>query len=62
VKSGMNELKRLVLDYRTGELGVRCLYRSEDGPGPMGQAHHKRQLPPRGIIGKEQGSGRARRA
>jgi hypothetical protein len=34
VKSGMNELKRLVLDYRTDELVVRCLYRSEDGPGP----------------------------
>ena len=27
-------LQRLVLDYRTGELVVRCLYRSEDGPNP----------------------------
>ncbi len=27
-------LQRLVLDYRTGELVVRCLYRSQDGPTP----------------------------
>jgi hypothetical protein len=27
-------LQRLVLDYRTGELFVRCLYRAEDGPNP----------------------------
>jgi len=27
-------LQRLVLDFRTGELVVRCLYRSEDGPNP----------------------------
>jgi len=28
-------LQRLVLDYRTGELIVRCLYRSSlDGPNP----------------------------
>jgi uncharacterized membrane protein len=27
-------LQRLVLDYRSGELVVRCLYRSQDGPGP----------------------------
>jgi hypothetical protein len=25
-------LQRLVLDYRSGELVVRCLYRSEDWP------------------------------
>ena len=25
-------IQRLVLDYRTGELVVRCLYRSQDGP------------------------------
>jgi hypothetical protein len=28
------DLQRLVLDYRSGELVVRCLYRSEDGPNP----------------------------
>jgi hypothetical protein len=28
------ELKRLVLDYRRGELVARVLYRSEDGPNP----------------------------
>jgi hypothetical protein len=28
----MTELQRLVLDYRSGELVVRCLYRSQDGP------------------------------
>jgi hypothetical protein len=27
-------LERLVLDYRGGELVVRVLYRSEDGPNP----------------------------
>jgi len=32
-------LQRLVLDYRTGELIVRCLYRSSlDGPGPSTKA------------------------
>jgi len=30
----MTRLRRLVLDYRSGELVVRCLYRSEDGPNP----------------------------
>jgi hypothetical protein len=38
VKSGMTELERLVLDFRTGELVVRCLYRSQDGPGPNTKA------------------------
>jgi hypothetical protein len=28
----MTELQRLVLDYRSGELVVRCLYRSQDWP------------------------------
>jgi len=27
-------LQRLILDYRTGELVVRCLYRCQDGPNP----------------------------
>jgi hypothetical protein len=27
-------LQRLVLDFRSGELVVRCLYRTQDGPGP----------------------------
>jgi hypothetical protein len=32
-------LQRLVLDYRTGELVVRCLYRqSGDNPGPSTKA------------------------
>jgi hypothetical protein len=32
----MSKLQRLVLDYRSGELVVRCLYRRslEDAPGP----------------------------
>jgi hypothetical protein len=32
----MSKLRRLVLDYRSGELVVRCLYRRslEDAPGP----------------------------
>jgi hypothetical protein len=31
-------LQRLVLDYRTGELVVRCLYSTQDGPGPNTKA------------------------
>lgn len=27
-------LQRLILDYRNGELVVRCLYRTESGAGP----------------------------
>jgi hypothetical protein len=27
-------LQRLVVDYRSGELVLRVLYRSEDGPNP----------------------------
>ena len=30
----MTQLQRRVLDFRTGELVVRCLYSSKDGPGP----------------------------
>jgi hypothetical protein len=30
----MTDLKRLVLDYRSGELVVRCLYRTEGEAGP----------------------------
>jgi hypothetical protein len=31
----------LVLDYRTGELVVRCLYRSQDVAGPNTQARRR---------------------
>jgi hypothetical protein len=35
----MATLERLVLDYRSGELVVRCLYRSSlDGPNPATKA------------------------
>ena len=34
-------LKRLVLDYRGGELVVRVLYRSEDGPNPGTKARSR---------------------
>ena len=37
----MTELKRLVLDFRTGELVVRCLYRSSSGPGPGTKARRR---------------------
>ena len=39
----MTELKRLVLDYRTGELVVRCLYRTEGGSsaGPNTKARRR---------------------
>jgi hypothetical protein len=32
----MSDLKRLVLDYRTGELVVRCLYRCDGGSNSGG--------------------------
>ena len=34
-------LQRLVLDYRTGELVVRCLYRCQDGPNPGTKARRR---------------------
>jgi hypothetical protein len=37
----MTELRRLVLDFRTGELVVRCLYRTEGGPNPNTKARRK---------------------
>jgi len=36
-------LQRLVLDYRSGELVVRCLYRTEGGSGPNTKARARRQ-------------------
>ena len=37
----MTELKRLVIDFHTDELAVRCLYRSQDGPGPNTKARRR---------------------
>jgi hypothetical protein len=37
----MSELKRLVLDYRTGELAVRCLYRTKGSAGPNTKARRR---------------------
>jgi len=34
-------LQRLVLDYRAGELVLRVLYRSQDGPNPGTKARGK---------------------
>jgi hypothetical protein len=34
-------LQRLVLDFRTGELVVRCLYHSSSGPGPHTKARRR---------------------
>jgi hypothetical protein len=34
-------LQRLVLDFRDGELVVRCLYRSQDGAGPSTKARRR---------------------
>jgi hypothetical protein len=34
----MTQLQRLVLDYRPGELVVRCLYRTDGGHGPNTKA------------------------
>jgi len=37
----MTWLKRLVLDFRTDELVVRCLYRSQDEAGPNTKARRR---------------------
>jgi hypothetical protein len=37
----MTELKRLVIDFRTGELVMRCLYRTEDQAGPNTKARRR---------------------
>jgi hypothetical protein len=37
----MTDLKRLVLDYRSGELVVRCLYRTEGEAGPNTKARRR---------------------
>jgi hypothetical protein len=37
----MSELKRLVLDYRTGELAVRCLYRTKGSASPNTKARRR---------------------
>jgi hypothetical protein len=34
-------LQRLVLDFRTGELVVRCLYRTQDGPNSGTKARRR---------------------
>ncbi len=34
-------LQRLVLDYRTGELVLRVLYRRQDGPNPGTKARRR---------------------
>jgi hypothetical protein len=39
----MTDLKRLVLDYRSGELVVRCLYRTEGEAGPNTKARWREE-------------------
>jgi hypothetical protein len=34
-------LQRIVLDFRHGELVVRCLYSTHDGPGPSTKARRR---------------------
>jgi len=40
----MTDLKRLVLDYRSGELVVRCLYRSKGDSSPGTKARRRQQV------------------
>jgi len=40
----MTELKRLVIDFRTGELVMRCLYRTEDQVGSNTKARRREIL------------------
>jgi hypothetical protein len=37
----MTQLQRLVLDYRTGEVIVRCLYRTEGSAGPNSKGRQR---------------------
>ena len=37
----MSELNRLILDFRTDELVVRCLYRSDGATGPGTKARRR---------------------
>ena len=37
----MTELKRIVLDLRSDELVLRCLYSTQDGPGPNTKARRR---------------------
>jgi hypothetical protein len=37
----VTKLQRLIVDYRTGELVVRVLYRSQDGPNPGTKARRR---------------------
>jgi hypothetical protein len=42
---GVSELKRLILDYRGGELIARVLYRSSlDGPNPAAKARTREDV------------------
>jgi hypothetical protein len=47
----MTQLKRLVLDYRSGELVVRCLYRSkgDSNPGTKGRTKEVASLAKSGL-------------
>jgi hypothetical protein len=47
----VSELKRLVLDYRGGELIVRCLYSTKQGPNPGTKARTREvtELARRGL-------------
>jgi hypothetical protein len=49
----MTELKRLVLDFRTDELVVRALYRTEgeSGPNTKGRRREDTQLAREGLQG-----------
>ena len=40
-RSGGMTLQRLVLDYRTGELVMRVLYKRQGGPGPSTKARSR---------------------
>ena len=37
----MTQLQRLVLDFRSGELVVRCLYRTKGSAGPNAKARRQ---------------------
>jgi hypothetical protein len=37
----LTNVQRIVLDFRGGELVIRCLYRSQDGAGPSTKARRR---------------------
>ena len=42
----MGDLQRIVIDLRSGEMVLRCLYRTQDGPSPNTKARTREEMYP----------------